>query len=362
MLVKFSVENYRGFSKKIEWSLNNPSDYDFNQDVIKNGVIKNGIIYGPNGSGKTNFGLAIFDLVHHLTQKEKAKDYLFNFAYAGNVEKPVSFEYVFKLNGHLVKYSYAKKGNGELISEKMETDGVLAFSRNGTLLDIPKYEMESYRYNDLVNNANRVSIVSSLLSTYPLKEDDPILSMQQFAESMLWFKNLEEDRYIGLQNGGADVEEYIIQNGYSTAFSEFLSDISKQRFNFVSSSHERFLWCEINHVKIPFDLLRSTGTRALEFLFYWLTKIDKASLIFIDEFDAFYHYELAFKVCKKLFEYGCQIFMTSHNTYLMTNDLLRPDCNFILNNNLIKPLCDCTDKELRWGHNIEKLYRGGTFD
>ena len=42
----------------------------------------------------------------------------------------------------------------------------------------------------------------------------------------------------------------------------------------------------------------------------------------------------------------------------MTNDLLRPDCNFILNENKIKPLCDCTDKELRFGHNIEKLFRG----
>ena len=27
----------------------------------------------------------------------------------------------------------------------------------------------------------------------------------------------------------------------------------------------------------------------------------------------------------------------------------------------IKPLCDCTDKELRFGHNIEKLFRGNTF-
>ena len=45
----------------------------------------------------------------------------------------------------------------------------------------------------------------------------------------------------------------------------------------------------------------------------------------------------------------------------MTNDLLRPDCNFILNENKIKTLCDCTDKELRYGLNIEKLFRGNTF-
>lgn len=87
-----------------------------------------------------------------------------------------------------------------------------------------------------------------------------------------------------------------------------------------------------------------------------------ASFVFIDEFDAFYHFELSFRVCKVLFaQNNCQVFMTSHNTYLMTNELLRPDCNFILDKNKIKPLCECTEKELRFGHNIEKLFRGNTF-
>ena len=45
----------------------------------------------------------------------------------------------------------------------------------------------------------------------------------------------------------------------------------------------------------------------------------------------------------------------------MTNDLLRPDCNFILANGRIKSLNACTDKELRFGHNIEKLFRGNAF-
>ena len=43
------------------------------------------------------------------------------------------------------------------------------------------------------------------------------------------------------------------------------------------------------------------------------------------------------------------------------DDLLRPDCNFILNENKIKPLVDCTEKELRFGHNIEKMFRGNAF-
>ena len=47
MLAKFSVKHYRGFSERIEWVLATPNNYEFNTEVIKDGIIKNGIIYGP---------------------------------------------------------------------------------------------------------------------------------------------------------------------------------------------------------------------------------------------------------------------------------------------------------------------------
>ena len=112
---------------------------------------------------------------------------------------------------------------------------------------------------------------------------------------------------------------------------------------------------------VVFDEIASTGTRSLQLLYYWLQKMSTASFVFIDEFDAFYHYKLSFEVCKRLFNLNCQVFTSSHNTYLMTNDLLRPDCNFILQNNIIRPLQACTEKELRFGHNIEKIYKAGAF-
>lgn len=71
MLTKFAVKNYRGFSDKLEWDLSHPSSYTFNSFAIKDGIIKNGIIYGPNGSGKSNLALAVYDIILHLTQKIK---------------------------------------------------------------------------------------------------------------------------------------------------------------------------------------------------------------------------------------------------------------------------------------------------
>lgn len=47
---------------------------------------------------------------------------------------------------------------------------------------------------------------------------------------------------------------------------------------------------------------------------------------------------------------------------VMTNDLLRPDCYFLIENNAIKDLSVSTDKELREAHNLEKMYRAGKFN
>ncbi len=54
--------------------------------------------------------------------------------------------------------------------------------------------------------------------------------------------------------------------------------------------------------------------------------------------------------------------LTTHNLNLMSNDLLRPDCYFVLKNNNIRPLPELTEKEIRKAHNLQKMYKAGIFD
>ena len=180
---------------------------------------------------------------------------------------------------------------------------------------------------------------------------------------MLLLLNLDIREFMGLETNVYILDEYIIKKGLVDDFQSFLAKVSGQKFTFVKpEKNDKVLLCDYNGEKIPFDIIASTGTHSLMLLYFWIQKMNKATLVFIDEFDAFYHFELAFEVCKRLFTLECQVFTSSHNTYLMTNDLLRPDCNFILKNNEIKSFYDCTEKELRWGNNIEKMYRGKAFE
>jgi hypothetical protein len=57
-----------------------------------------------------------------------------------------------------------------------------------------------------------------------------------------------------------------------------------------------------------------------------------------------------------------QAVFTTHNSYLASNAVLRPDCYFVLANGKLTSFVDSTDRELREGHNLEKMLRNGEFD
>ena len=57
-----------------------------------------------------------------------------------------------------------------------------------------------------------------------------------------------------------------------------------------------------------------------------------------------------------------QVILTSHNTNLLSNRIMRPDCYFILTENCLTSFVNATKRELREGHNLEKLYMSGEFN
>ena len=278
----------------------------------------------------------------------------------------MEFEYIFNFSGQIVEYRYSKDRYNVLHKEMLAVDGETVFSKQGTVFEIKTsyFSNEDAIKDNLKNNANNVSVVNFLLAFYPLPENHFLLRLQDFVNRMLWIRYVEGREFIGIETQpNGNIEEYIIKNGLVDDFSSFLMRVSEQKFEFIEPEPtDKALFYQVNGNRLSFVETISSGTRSLELLYFWMKRMGDPSFVFIDEFDAFYHFRMSFNVCKELFSLSCQLFMSSHNTYLMTNELLRPDCNFIINGNKIKSLSECTDKELRFGHNIEKLYRGKAFD
>ena len=58
-----------------------------------------------------------------------------------------------------------------------------------------------------------------------------------------------------------------------------------------------------------------------------------------------------------------QVALSSHSTSLIDNEILRPDCYFVLNDKgKIKQFSEITDKKIEEYHNIEKMYRTEVFE
>lgn len=363
MIKRFSVKNYRGFSEKIIWDLS-ASNYTINEHTVKDGIVKNAIILGNNGSGKSNIGLALFDIAFNLSDGHKIPGYYQNFLYAGGQEAAVvEFEYLFIFHGVELFYRYTKDKNGKLQSEELLHDDDLIFSWGKDKFYISdNFEYDKSREEQIFQRENAISVAKILYSTMALSQDHYLITLKDFVDRMLWFRSLEDRNFIGLDTVGVNIYEYIISEGLVGKFQKFLKETSEQEFDFsVTQREDKEIYCCIAGERLEFSKIQSTGTSHLTLLFYWLSKMKQNSLVFIDEFDAFYHFELAFNVCKILFELEIQVFLTSHNTALITNDLLRPDCYYIIDGKQLTSLNKLTNKEIRYGHNLEKMYRGKTF-
>lgn len=374
MLTKFSVENYKSFNKKITMDLTKAHDYDFNREAIKNGVIKNAVIFGQNGSGKSNFSLALFDIVVTLTDKncdglQLDPNSFLNF---NSSKKSATFSYEFMFKDKIVQYEYKKSSPQALTFEKLKINGDVVFScdfiqKKFSSFELSQIGLESFTYDSY---AFDLPFLRYLRGNTSHKDDSVVKFIFDFANKMLWFRSLQTTSYVGVKNGAEYIIPWIIDHGFVNDFKKFLSDVGGINLSLdVATTNnplpqKTLIIVNDNKTKaLSFELVKSSGTNALLILFYWYKQLNDVSFIFIDEFDAFYHFELSKKVIEIFKQMpDVQAIFTSHNTYIASNDILRPDCYFTLSDGTIKSFCERTDRELREGHNLEKLLRGGEFD
>jgi AAA15 family ATPase/GTPase len=366
MLEKFTVKNFKNFDNTtIDFTA---SEYKFNDDSIKNKLVNNAIIYGKNSSGKSNIGFAIFDISRHLTNNGRENFYK-NFLNKNNQTPYAEFEYYFKFDKNNVVYKYSKKENGDLIDEKLEINKNIALSikRKGIARSV-NFSLQG------TNNLNQMNLYDTDLSIIQYVKNNAILEKNQensifeefyeFVQKMLFFRSLKDNAFIGIENNGSSIDEYIISSGKVKDFELFLNIAGIEcKLEVISGGVEEELVFDFNGEYAKFFEVASQGTIALSLFYFWYQRIKKntTSLVFIDEFDAFYHHSLSKFIVKKLKEVDVQVVFTTHNTSIMTNDLLRPDCYYLVNSGKIESINKLTDRELREVHNLEKLYKSNLF-
>ncbi|NAR61680.1 AAA family ATPase [Acinetobacter haemolyticus] len=372
MLSKFEVSGFRGFKDKFTFDLNQAKDYAFNTEAVSNDVVKKGIIFGTNGAGKSNLGLAIFDIIFHIAQGFGSNS-AYNSNYL-NLESNIDyaeFTYHFNFDGNTVLYKYKKKAINSILSEEIFINGRLVASidksQNSTMfLDLDGAD-------SLVKNLSETKIISIVPYIYrntilnENQENSTFNKFVEFVEKMLLFKSIEGFRYLGLEPEAKGITLDIIENDNVEDFNKFLNDsgVVCKLSTIDKEDGTKTIAFDFGEKKLQFWTGASTGTKALALFYYWMQRLqreDTVSLVFIDEFDSFYHHELSVAIVERLKKIKSQVLLTTHNVSVMSNDILRPDCYFIMNKTEISPLYSKTSKELREAHNLGKMYKAGTFN
>lgn len=377
MIKRFEVRNYRNFFDSLVLDLSKTSGYQFNQDCINNNIISKGIIYGKNAVGKTNLGNAICDIRNTLVGKSENNNVL----NADSFEKYAYFRYDFRINEEDIIYEYTKSSNDSLLMEKLIVNELTIYeldysSRRFTTIDLEAIEADSIQADKFLMSLDNNEIEAEeditvfpflrfLFNNFALPYNSTLRNLERFILGIRVFNaksrfpiglraTLKRSDYLSKGNHLSELQTFLNKAGVECELElEELPDGSKELY-FVHNN------------KISVFDSASSGTQSLMNMYFRLIQgISMRSFIYYDEFDAFYHYELSEYIVKYLKDNmpNTQILFTTHNTNLMNNQLMRPDCLYILSSKgRILPLCDATERELREGHNLEKLYIAGEFN
>lgn len=366
MLIKFEVKNYAGFKNDFIFDLSSAKRYDYNQEMVEKKVVKKALIYGPNGGGKSSLCSALMDITYHIVDKEKkfiSNDLYF---YAGSNDNTAKFIYTFKFDKMIVKYEYMKSSPTTLFYEKLYVNDVqmLEYSYYNDSHNFSAFQETSTL--NLHGLPQQISAIKYIYNNTILNKKSAIYLLVDYVSRMLFFKSLTDgNSYIGYSNGSNTLASLIIKNGKTAEFKEFLAEqgLTYDLIEYTDQNNAPNLGIRFENGKIvPFGSIISSGTRTIWLFYCWMLEFNNLSLLIIDEFDAYYHYSTAQAILKIINKYtNMQSIITTHNMMLMNNDITRPDCCFLLEDNSIKALYQLTNKEIRKKNNLQKMYIDGEF-
>lgn len=318
-LARFWTENYRCFGGRFELDLSLVRDYRFSQECVESGTVMKGVVLGPNGSGKTSLGLAVTDIRDMVRGRREQPSRPDQSKYES------VFHYEFTDGDSRIEYEYARTGRRTLSRESLSISDGETVSRNGLsdssfLLDngwkgqYPDLDRAADAVRDF---ASKVVFVDLTDPSAPFRTDSVIADRQMTGE-----------------------------------FREYME----------RSTGRDYSWIEEGSTMLRFSEVASAGEQALEELFALSAVYEDASLIFVDGLcDGMGYNAARASMSKIVSEVKCQLIGTTFNTGIVSNDVLRPDCVFMMGPKGAVPLCDLTDKEIRLGNSLEKMLRNGEF-
>lgn len=366
MLLEFEVENYKTFKDKIKFSMiPAPKQKGLDYSVLHSTVEKkdykalsSAVVYGPNGSGKTNIigAMQTFKnivLRGHIRNIESfntpnATDYALELIPNNTLlkSKDVFFSINFLHNDLVVKYSLTldlglfleTEKKRKVKEEKLEINGKLFFHRenNNLIIENIKYFDEYYIHDFKKNFKAAVSIAQN-----SLKDDDLFLMngfktivsssfadfiTKYFSSSFKTVYHADSLKTIPVFDSKINIDSYL-----NEAISEFGLNANKLIYVKKENDEVPILCSLLNDGVLPAGIFESFGTIRFVNLFPLIVKaLKEGATLVIDEFDASIHPSVIMSLISIFHNdevniHKAQLIFNTHNPLYLNNNLFRRD-------------------------------------
>lgn len=342
MICQFSFQNYKSYKGETTFDFQATSIPEFADTLIQGGkggaLLPVGVVYGPNGGGKTSLLQALSCLISTVVKPiydlEKSRQDLVVQQRVNctpfmlddtSREEPTEFEVFFRQNDNEYRY-YLSLLSDEVISEALYWRAI-GGKRTGTVFERERGEIT------LGSSINKTSINRSVnpkmpyLSFLAINYDIPMITeVQSWFESCIIrsYANPVVERQIMISRD-EKVRERIIQ-----ALNDMGIDISGYRFDEEGKQLYTQRSLDGKVYELPFED-ESDGTKKLiAALPVLLLALQEGRLVIIDELDAKLHPKLLRYVISifknpKMNTKGAQLLFTSHDMTTMKNTVFRRD-------------------------------------
>jgi len=390
MLIRFIVENYLSYKKRMEFAMLPGKVRRMEDHLINIGdinLLKCGVIYGANASGKSNLIKAVMfssDIITKGLENINTSNKYFRIDEECK-DTPSIFEYEISVNEEVYSYGFAV-----ILSTKKIIEEWLYLKKNNSeecIFDREWLEGETTIKTDInFSNSkvkNRFEVYKEdikgmhqklFLAEIANKNIEDIKEIRIFKDIYDWFKDnliviFPSTKYLGVNRIATDLKQKEIFSKYLNYFDTGITDIKSKSIdtdeffnklpNEVKLEYENMkqgmhtvlilenkvysieksnngkidinkLGIEHNHSKDLFELEEeSDGTVRLFDLIPLLSLMLKGKTIFIDEIDRNFHPKLTIEFIKLFYklsgENKTQLIVTTHESHLLDLNLFRRD-------------------------------------
>lgn len=342
MLCQFSFRNFKSYKEETTFDFQAASIPEFSQNLLRSEkgseLLPVGVIYGPNGGGKTNLLQALSCLIstvvkpiHDLEknrqsvviqQKVRCEPFLFD---EESKTQPTEFEIFFRQGRNEYRY-YLALLEDEVVSESLYWRSI-GGKRTGTVFERERSEITLGPSINKASMNRSVNPKMPYLSFLAINYDIPVIAdVQNWFESCIIrsYTNPVIDSIVMIS------EDDTVKNQIVQTLNDMGIDLTGYRFD--GEEKQLYTLRTVNGKVYELNFSdESDGTKKLiGVLPVLLLALREGRLVIIDELDAKLHpkllrYVIAMFKNPRLNTGGAQLLFTSHDMTTMKNSVFRRD-------------------------------------